>query len=75
MAAWGTAQAVECDWHGLANEHCRRSLRWMTGRVGLGFNIDDVHHDVLGEVFDENRLGGSAPLRCLRRHRSSHRAP
>jgi hypothetical protein len=32
----------------------------MTGAVDPAFNIDDVHRDVLGEVFDENGLGGSA---------------
>jgi 2-haloacid dehalogenase len=60
MAAWGIAHAIERDWHALANEHRRRSLRRMTGTVAPGFNIDDVHRDVLGEVFDENGLGGSA---------------
>ena len=60
MAAWGTARGIEHDWHALANEHRRRSLRRMTGTVDPGFNIDDVHRDVLGEVFDENELGGSA---------------
>ena len=25
----------------------------MTGTVDPGFNIDDVHRDVLGELFDE----------------------
>jgi 2-haloacid dehalogenase len=59
MAAWGTAQGIERDWHALANEYRRRSLRRMTGTVDPGFNIDDVHRDVLGEVFDENGLGGS----------------
>ena len=43
MAAWGTAHAIERDWHALANEHRRRSLRRMTGTVDPGFNIDDVH--------------------------------
>ena len=33
MAAWGTAHGIERDWHALANEHRRRSLRRMTGRV------------------------------------------
>ena len=32
----------------------------MTGTVDPGFNIDDVHRDMLGEVLDENGLGGSA---------------
>jgi len=59
MAAWGTAQGIERDWHALANEYRRRSLRRMTGTVDPGFNIDDVHREMLGEVFDENGLGGS----------------
>ena len=29
MAAWGTAHGIERDWHALANEHRRRSLRRM----------------------------------------------
>jgi 2-haloacid dehalogenase len=59
MAAWGAARGVERDWHALANEHRRRSLRRMTGTVDPGFNIDDVHRDALGDLFDENGLGGS----------------
>ena len=47
MAAWGTAHGIERDWHALANEHRRRSLRRMTGAVDPDFNIDDVHRDVL----------------------------
>ena len=35
----------------------------MTNTVDPGFNIDDVHRDVLGELFDENGLGGSAEER------------
>ena len=48
MAAWGTAHCIERDWHALANEHRRRSLRRMTATVDPGFNIDDVHREVLG---------------------------
>jgi 2-haloacid dehalogenase len=63
MTAWGAAHGIERDWHALANEHRRRSLRRMTNMVDPGFNIDDVHRDVLGELFDENGLGGSAEER------------
>ena len=63
MSAWGATHRVERDWHALANEHRRRSLRQMTNRVDPGFNIDDVHRDVLNEVFDEHGLGGSAEER------------
>jgi 2-haloacid dehalogenase len=63
MTAWGATHGIERDWHALANEHRRRSLRRMTNTVDPGFNIDDVHRDVVGEVFDENELGGSAEER------------
>src|SRR4029077_20783554 len=63
MTAWGAAQGIERDWHALAKEHRRRSLRRMTNTVDPGFNIDDVHRDVLGELFDENGFGGSAEER------------
>src|ERR1700761_6472687 len=59
MWAWGAANGAERDWHSLANEHRRRSLRRMTNTVEPAFNIDDVHRDVLGDLFDENGLAGS----------------
>jgi 2-haloacid dehalogenase len=60
MAAWGAAHHIERDWHALANEHRRRSLRRMTGTVDPPFNIDGVHRDVLSELFTENGFAGSA---------------
>jgi 2-haloacid dehalogenase len=63
MAAWGAVHGIERDWHALANEHRRRSLRRMTNTIDPEFNIDDVHRDVLGELFDENGLGCSAEER------------
>jgi 2-haloacid dehalogenase len=63
VALWGTAQGIERDWHALANEYRRRSLRRMTNTTDPGFNIDKVHRDVLGELFDENGLAGSAEER------------
>jgi 2-haloacid dehalogenase len=63
MAAWGAMHGVESDWHALANEHRRRSLRRITNTVDPAFNIDDVHRDVLGDLFDEKGLGGSAEER------------
>ncbi len=59
MAAWGAAHGIERDWHALANEHRRRSLRRMTNTVEPAFNIDDVHREIVGELFDENGLAGS----------------
>jgi 2-haloacid dehalogenase len=59
MAEWRTVHGIARDWHVIANEHRRRSLRRMTNTVEPAFNIDDVHRDVLGELFDEHGLGGS----------------
>jgi 2-haloacid dehalogenase len=63
MAAWGAMHGIEHDWHTLANEHRRRALRRMTNTTDPGFNIDDVHRDVLGELLDENKLSSSAAER------------
>jgi len=63
MSEWGAARGIAHDWHALANEHRRRSLRRMTNTVEPDFNMDDVHRDVLGELFDEYGLGGSSDER------------
>lgn len=63
MAEWGGVRGVEQDWHALANEHRRRSLRRMTNTVEPAFNIDDVHREVLGELFNERSLSASAEER------------
>jgi 2-haloacid dehalogenase len=63
MESWGVVHHIKCDWHALANEHRRRSLRRMTNTVDPAFNIDEVHRDVLGELFDENKLDGSVKER------------
>ena len=59
MAEWGAAHGIEREWHALANEHRRLSLRRMTNTIDPAFNIDDVHRDVFIELFDENQLDGS----------------
>ena len=71
MTAWGATHRIERDWHALANEHRRRSLRRMTNTVDPAFNIDDVHRAVVSEVFDENGLSGSAAERHAIAGRSS----
>ena len=63
LAAWGSAHGVESGWHALANEHRRRSPRRMTNTVDPGFNIDNVHDDVPGELLDGHGLAGSAEER------------
>jgi 2-haloacid dehalogenase len=53
----GTRRGIEHDWHDFANAYRRRSLNRMTGTVDPGFNIDDVHRDVLDELVRERSLG------------------
>ena len=55
IAEWGAAHGIERDWHALANEHRRRSLRRMTNTIDPAFNIDDVHRDVLRRIVRRER--------------------
>jgi 2-haloacid dehalogenase len=56
LSRLGAQHGVECDWHELANEYRRRSLRRMLGAVKPSFNIDDVHRDILDELLVENGI-------------------
>jgi 2-haloacid dehalogenase len=48
------------DWHDFANEYRRRALTRITGTVDPGFDIDDVHRDVLDELLRERGLDAVA---------------
>ena len=65
LAETGTLRGVECDWHAIANDYRRRSLRRMLDAVEPDFNIDDVHREMLDEVLE--RAGVSAFLNEDRR--------
>ena len=54
LAECVTRCGVERDWHAFANEYRRRSLRRTLGAVDPGFDIDDVHRDVLDELLGED---------------------
>lgn len=56
LAEVGRRHGVERDWARIANDYRRRSLQGMTGTVSPGFNIDDVHRDVLEGIVAENEL-------------------
>ncbi len=56
LAEAGGRNGIERDWARIANDYRRRSLRGMTGAVSPGFNIDDVHRDVLERIVAENGL-------------------
>jgi 2-haloacid dehalogenase len=56
LAACGAQRGIQRDWHSFANEYRRRSLKRMLGAVEPGFNIDNVHRDVLDELLGESAI-------------------
>lgn len=56
LAETGRRHGLVRDWARIANDYRRRSLQGMTGAVSPGFNIDDVHRDVLETIVAENGL-------------------
>lgn len=58
LSEHGGRRGIDRDWHDFANEYRRRSLRRMLGAVDPGFNIDDVHREVLDQLLQERGLEG-----------------
>jgi 2-haloacid dehalogenase len=58
LAECGQRRGVAHDWARFTNEYRRRALRRMVGQVDPGFNIDDVHRDLLDELLAEAAIGG-----------------
>jgi len=52
----GARHGIQRDWAAITNSYRRRSLRRMTNQKSPGFNIDDVHRDVLDELIAEHDL-------------------
>ncbi len=45
-------QGLEADWHAVANDWRRRTLKGIVGQVRPAFNMDDVHRSTLEESLD-----------------------
>ncbi len=59
-------EGLRADWHEVANEWRRRTLKGIVGQVRPGFNMDDVHRRALDETFDQFGLqAATAPQRHL----------
>jgi len=56
LSECGGRRGLTHDWHAFVNEYRRRALKRMTGTIEPGFNIDDVHRDVLDELLGERGL-------------------
>jgi len=71
MAAWGTAHGIKRDWHALANEHRRRSLRRMTATVDPGERSQSVGTSLTRGRILLRRCAGCASTASASRSRSS----
>ena len=56
LAEAGTRRGVAADWHAVANDYRRHSLRRMLGAVDPGFTIDWAHRAVLDEILPAHGL-------------------
>jgi 2-haloacid dehalogenase len=56
LAEAGARYGIERDWTGITNAYRRRALQRMTNQASPGFNIDDVHREVLDELAGEHEL-------------------
>ncbi len=52
----GERRGLARDWAAITNEYRRRSLRRMIDQVSPGFNIDDVHREMLDQLATEHDL-------------------
>ena len=57
----GVRRGVARSWYEFANEYRRRALRRIIGAVDPGFNIDDVHREVLDGLLTEERIDAFSP--------------
>ncbi len=57
LAEVGARHGIDRDWTDITNAYRRRALQRMTNQSSPGFNIDDVHRDVLEQLVAEHGLG------------------
>jgi len=61
LAALGAARGVQADWHAVANDWRRRSLKGIVGQVQPPFHMDDVHRRTLDETLAHFDLHAFTP--------------
>src|SRR5690606_38548826 len=54
-------QGLRADWHAVANDWRRRTLKGIVGRVRPDFNMDDVHRQALHETLEHFGLQSATP--------------
>jgi 2-haloacid dehalogenase len=53
QAGFGSRHGIERDWHAVANDWRRRTMKHIVGQVHPAFHMDDVHRRVLGGTLAE----------------------
>lgn len=53
LSSIGARHSIERDWHAMANDWRRRTMRHIVGQVRPAFHMDDVHRRVLDETLAE----------------------
>ena len=61
LSAAGIRRGVTRDWHAMANDWRRRTMKGIVGQVRPAFNMDDVHRRTLDETLDEFGLQAFSP--------------
>ena len=56
LAEAGARHGIERDWTAITNAYRRRALQRMTNQTSPGFNIDDVHREVMDELVAQHDL-------------------
>jgi 2-haloacid dehalogenase len=56
LAEAGRRHRLERDWVTVTNDYRRRAIRRMVNKQNPGFNMDDVHREVFGEIVVEHEL-------------------
>src|SRR5215472_816971 len=61
LAEAGARHGIERDWTAITNAYRRRALQRMTNQTSPGFNIDDVHREVVDELVAQHDLAVFSP--------------
>lgn len=61
LKATGSRHGLDTDWHAVANDWRRRSMKGIVGQVNPEFQMDDIHRRVLDETLAHFSLGVFTP--------------
>ena len=72
LSGVGSSRGFELDWHAVANDWRRRSMKGIVGQMQPAFNMDDVHRRTLDETLEHFGLHAFTPQERDRLWRAWH---